>query len=169
MLLSNLQPLLYIKISPELLTVRNVKTGAQLSEVPELAICGGNAKRVVLGFGANARAAAATATAEGDQSSEIINPFAHPRSLVSDFTVGQVLLKTFVKHAHRATVFAPSPRIVMHPLGSPAGGFTQIERRALREMALGAGASEVVLWIGRELSDQDVQSDLVLKNDDGRE
>lgn len=168
MLLSNLQPLLYVKISPELLTIRNVKTGAQMSEVPELAISTGSAKREVLGFGANARAAAATAV-DGNQSSEIINPFAHPRSLVSDFTVGQVLLKTFVKHAHRATLFAPSPRIVMHPLGSPAGGFTQIERRALREMALGAGASEVVLWIGRELSDQEVQSDLVLKNDDGRD
>jgi rod shape-determining protein MreB len=166
MLLSNLQPLLYIKISPELLTIRNVKTGAQMSEVPELAISTGSAKRMVLGFGANARAAAA---AEGEQSSEIINPFAHPRSLVSDLTVGQVLLKTFVKHAHRATLFAPSPRIVMHPLGSPAGGFTQIERRALREMALGAGASEVVLWIGRELSDQEVQSDLVLRKDEGRD
>jgi len=166
MLLSSLQPLLYIKISPQLLTIRNVKTGAQISEVPELAISRGSAKRVVLGFGATARAAAA---AEGNQSSEIINPFAHPRSLVSDFTTGEVLLRAFVRQARGTALFSLAPRVVLHPLGSPAGGFTQVERRALREMALGAGASELVLWIGQELSDQEVQSDRVLKSDDGRQ
>ena len=168
MLLSYFQPLLYIKISPELLTIQNVKTGAQMSEVPELAISRGSAKRVVLGFGATARAAAA-AVAEGNQSSEIINPFAHPRSLVSDFTTGEVLLRAFVRQARGTALFSLAPRVVLHPLGSPAGGFTQVERRALREMALGAGASEVVLWIGQELSDQEVQSDRVLKSDDGRQ
>jgi len=167
MLLSSLQPLLYIKISPQLLTIRNVKTGAQISEVPELAISRGSAKRVVLGFGATARAAAAAA--EGNQSSEIINPFAHPRSLVSDFTTGEVLLRAFVRQARGTALFSLAPRVVLHPLGSPAGGFTQVERRALREMALGAGASELVLWIGQELSDQEVQSDRVLKSDDGRQ
>lgn len=166
MLLSALLPLLYIKISPERLTVRNVKTGAQLSEVPELAISKGSAKCVVLGFGANARAAAASAAA---QAAEIINPFAHPRSLVSDFTTGQVLLRAFVRQARGTALFSPAPRLVLHPLGSPAGGFTQVERRALREMALGAGASDVRLWIGPELSDQEVLSDRVLKSDDGRQ
>lgn len=168
MLLSTLLPLLYIKISPERLTVRNVKTGAQTSEVPELAIGKGSAKPVVLGFGANARAAAA-ASSETTQTSEIINPFAHPRSLVSDFTTGEILLRAFVRQARGTALFSLAPRVVLHPLGSPAGGFTQVERRALREMALGAGASEVVLWIGQELSDQEVQSDRVLKSDDGRQ
>ena len=49
----------------------------------------------------------------------------------------------------------------MHPLGTPAGGFTQIERRALRELALGAGASTVFLKEGEPLTDEEL---LQIKN-----
>ena len=156
-------PLLYVKVTPDRLTVRNIKTGQQISEVPELAISRGVKKQVVLGFGAGARKAAV------GQQSEVVNPLAHPRTLVGDFTVGEVLLKAFIHEVHRKALFSLSPRIVMHPLGSPEGGFTQIERRALREMAVGAGAAEVVLWVGRELSDQEVQSEKVLKSEGARQ
>ncbi len=54
------------------------------------------------------------------------------------------------------SLLAIAPRIVLHPQGSPAGGFTQIEVRALHEMALGAGASRVVVWQGRALTDQEL-------------
>jgi len=46
----------------------------------------------------------------------------------------------------------------MHPMGDPAGGFTQVEIRALHEMALGAGASQVKVWQGRPLTDQELMS-----------
>lgn len=160
MFLIKLQATLYIKISPERLTIRNLKTGEQLSEVPELAILKQQgSKRVVLGFGAGAHAAAADAAQKhGSDKVEVINPFAHPRSLVSDFTIAEVLLRAFVKLAHGTGLFSLAPRIVVHPLGSPAGGFTQVERRAFREMALGAGASDVVVWVGPELSDHEALS-----------
>ena len=51
-----------------------------------------------------------------------------------------------------------APVVVIHPLGKPAGGFTQVENRAFREMAIGAGASEVTVWNGRNLTDQEVLS-----------
>ena len=51
-----------------------------------------------------------------------------------------------------------APDIVMHPLGDPEGGFTQIEIRALRETALGAGAKKVTMWHGRALTDQELMS-----------
>ncbi len=82
----------------------------------------------------------------------------HPRTLISDFTVAEQLVKTFVKRMSGRHLFTPSPRVVIHPLGDPAGGFTQVERRAFREMALGAGASSVVVWSGRELSNEEVLS-----------
>ena len=55
-------------------------------------------------------------------------------------------------------MFSVSPRVVLHPLGDPEGGFTRIEVRALHEMALGAGAAEVRLWQGRALSDEELLS-----------
>jgi rod shape-determining protein MreB len=55
--------------------------------------------------------------------------------------VTEVMLKHFIKMAHPHMLFKPSPRIVICvPCGS-----TQVERRAIRESALGAGASEVYL------------------------
>ena len=144
----SLLPILYVRISPDRLVVTNAKNGESLSEVPELAIAK-NPERVV-GSGSAARVAAA------QSGGLVVNPFAHPRSMVSDFTVGEQLLKHFIRRMVVKSWFAPSPRIVLHPLGDPEGGFTQVERRAFREMALGAGASEVVLWTGRELTNQEV-------------
>jgi len=61
--------------------------------------------------------------------------------VIADFTVTEVMLKHFIKLAHPQMLFRPSPRIVICvPCGS-----TQVERRAIRESALGAGASEVYL------------------------
>lgn len=90
---------------------------------------------------------------------EVVNPFAHPRSLVSDFTVAEQLLKAAVRKMTGKGIFSVAPRIVMHPLGDPEGGFTQIERRAIREMGLGAGASKVVVWVGRNLTDAELLSE----------
>jgi rod shape-determining protein MreB len=145
-LLSAFAPLLYVQISPERLTVRDVKAGETLSEPPELAI---GPKASVVGVGAEARTRA-------DASVQVVNPFAHPRTLVSDFTSGEQLLRAFLRRLLPRSAFGISPRVVMHPLGEPAGGFTQIEIRALREMALGAGASEVLMWQGRPLTDQEL-------------
>jgi rod shape-determining protein MreB len=77
---------------------------------------------------------------------------------VSDFTAGEQLLKIFLRRVQGSSIFAISPKVVMHPQREPDGGFTQIEIRALHEMAMGAGASRVVVWQGRGLSDQELLS-----------
>ena len=145
------KPPLYIRLSPFRLTVRNVKTGEFISEVPEIAISRGP-KPKVLGAGDEA------APHKSSKSAQVLNPFSHPRSLVSDFTVGQQVLKAFVKKLAKSHALAAAPRVMFHPQGDPAGGFTQIEIRALHEMALGAGASEVTLWQGQDLTDEQVLS-----------
>lgn len=149
-MLSRLSPLLYVKISPERLTVRDVKTGIEKAEVPQIAIGRQAGKATVLAVGNQARAAAMS------QAAEVLNPFGHPRTLVGDFTAGEQLLKAFLKEFMGTRFLPVAPRVLMHPLGNPEGGFTQIERRALREMALGAGASQVYLWVGREFSDAEI-------------
>jgi rod shape-determining protein MreB len=145
------KPPVYIRLSPFRLTVRNVKTGEFISEVPEIAISRGP-KPKVLGAGDEA------ASHKSSSSAQVINPFGHPRTLVSDFTAGQQVLKAFVKKLPKSHALAAAPRVVFHPQGEPAGGFTQIEIRALHEMALGAGASEVTIWQGQDLTDEQVLS-----------
>lgn len=145
---SILKPVVYIQISSDRLTLKNLKTGEFVSEVPELAISA-PPKPKILAVGSQARVAAAS------QPAEVVNPFAHPRSLVSDFTVAEQLIKHQLWRVVGNSLISIAPCVVMHPLGSPAGGFTQVERRAFREMALGAGASEVFVWTGRPLTDQE--------------
>ncbi|MGE0330382.1 MAG: rod shape-determining protein [Ramlibacter sp.] len=147
---SALKPLIYIQISPERLTLKNVKTGESMAEVPELAISAAPAK--ILAVGAQARVAAAS------QPAELVNPFAHPRTLASDFTVAEQLIKHQLRRLLGNSLLSISPRVVIHPLGSPAGGFTQVERRAFYEMAIGAGASEAHVWTGRPLTDEELLS-----------
>lgn len=61
--------------------------------------------------------------------------------VIADFTVTEQMLKQFIRMVHPSRLFAPSPRIIICvPCGS-----TQVERRAIKESALAAGASEVFL------------------------
>jgi rod shape-determining protein MreB len=61
--------------------------------------------------------------------------------VIADFTVTEQMLKHFIKKVHNTRLFKPSPRmIICVPCGS-----TQVERRAIRESAIGAGASRVYL------------------------
>src|SRR5512138_3156958 len=61
--------------------------------------------------------------------------------VIADFTVTEQMLKQFIRRVHKSSIFTPSPRIVICvPCGS-----TQVERRAIRESAYGAGARRVEL------------------------
>lgn len=61
--------------------------------------------------------------------------------VIADFTVTEKMLQHFIKKAHGSRYFRPSPRVlVCVPYGS-----TQVERRAIRESAEGAGARKVYL------------------------
>jgi rod shape-determining protein MreB len=61
--------------------------------------------------------------------------------VISDFTVTELMLKHFIRRVLESRIFRPSPRIII----SVPSGSTQVERRAIRESALGAGASRVFL------------------------
>src|SRR5882757_2160449 len=61
--------------------------------------------------------------------------------VIADFNITQQMIKQFIKTAHESRMFSPSPRIIICvPCGS-----TQVERRAIKEAAHGAGASQVYL------------------------
>ena len=62
--------------------------------------------------------------------------------VIADFTVTEKMLQHFIHKVHETRFFRPSPRVlVCVPCGS-----TQVERRAIKESAAGAGAREVYLF-----------------------
>lgn len=61
--------------------------------------------------------------------------------VIANFTVTEQMLKQFIRMVRPTKLFAPNPRIIICvPCGS-----TQVERRAIKESAEAAGASEVFL------------------------
>ncbi len=61
--------------------------------------------------------------------------------VIADFTVTEKMLQHFIRKVHESRFFRPSPRVLICvPCGS-----TQVEQRAIRESAAGAGAREVFL------------------------
>jgi rod shape-determining protein MreB and related proteins len=145
-----LQSTVYVQLHPERLTLRHVQSGRSVSGPPIAAVSSGPKPALVaVGEGA--------LTPPPDRPVEVINPFRHPRTLVADFTLGEQVLKAFMRKLFEGSWFARAPLVVLHPRIDPEGGFTQIELRALHELALGAGASKVILWKGRELNDAELR------------
>ena len=96
---------------------------------------GFRAKRTVLAVGNEAKSMIGRVPA----GLEAIRPMKD--GVIADFTVTELMIKYFIKKIYKNSLLRPSPRIVICvPCGS-----TQVERRAIRESALGAGASQVFL------------------------
>jgi rod shape-determining protein MreB and related proteins len=96
---------------------------------------GPNGKKTIQAVGAEAKAMLGKVPGN----IEAIRPMKD--GVIADFTVTEQMLKQFIKMVHPRSVLRPSPRIIICvPCGS-----TQVERRAIRESALGAGASKVYL------------------------
>ncbi len=61
--------------------------------------------------------------------------------VIADFVLTEKMLQYFIHSVHGDTIFKPSPRVLICvPCGS-----TQVEKRAIRESAMGAGARKVYL------------------------
>ncbi len=96
---------------------------------------GPNAKKTIQAVGH----AAKSMLGRNPGSIQVIRPMKD--GVIADFTVTEQMLKQFIKKVHDNRLFSPSPRIIICvPCGS-----TQVERRAIRESALGAGAAQVYL------------------------
>ena len=61
--------------------------------------------------------------------------------VIADFTTTEKMLQYFIRKVHQNKLLKPSPKVL---ICVPCGA-TQVERRAIRESALGAGARKVYL------------------------
>lgn len=137
---------LYIQLWAHQLRLVNVVSGAEFNEAPFIALEQNRSGRPrVKAIGNDAQALINTAGLE------VVNPFAHPRMLIANFAKAEKVLAYAVKHICRGRLFTVSPRVVCQPMEKLEGGITDVEARAFRELCLGAGAREVVLYQGAPL------------------
>ncbi|MBK5969410.1 Rod shape-determining protein MreB [Thiorhodovibrio litoralis] len=140
----------YVTISANRLAVRDIVQGKTVELQPLVCIDRRQKPERILAVG---EAAQQANRAEG---CEIVNPFAHPRTLLADFTVAEKLLQHAVHQLATNALLRPSPLMILHPLEKTEGGLTQVEVRAWQELAAGAGARSAAVWVGGELSDADI-------------
>lgn len=86
--------------------------------------------------------------------------FTTTRLLVGQFREAQTALKEAMGKVIAKGLFTASPGVVIQPLEMTDGGLSEIEERIFRELAVGAGAAKVVVWLGHELSDPEVKGKL---------
>ena len=96
---------------------------------------GPNSKRMIQAVGHEAK----QMLGKTPKNIEAIRPMKD--GVIADFEVTEQMIKQFIKRVHDSRLLSPSPRIIICvPCGS-----TQVERRAIRDAALAAGASQVYL------------------------
>ena len=81
-----------------------------------------------------------------------VQPFSTERLAVAHFQVAEATLKKGLQQLYPKSFFNIPPIAVMHQLYQAEGGLCEIEVRILKELALGAGASQVYVWEGESLS-----------------
>src|SRR6266581_820597 len=87
-------------------------------------------------------------------------PFTTARLLIGQFQAAEKVLKRAVTEMSKSKIFAVSPQVLIQPLERFEGGLSEVEERVLKEVAIGAGASKVVVWVGHELNDAEVRERL---------
>ena len=137
----------YVQLSRVRLLVKDIASGGVFDDVPFVGYTNDKQPKIA--------AVGATANMLIDRK---LNPFSHPRIIVSDFEVAQDLLVHAFKHVSGSKFFRSAPIVVMHPVEDFAGGLTDVEKRILLELAMGAGAREAFVWEGDDLSDEELRA-----------
>lgn len=85
-------------------------------------------------------------------------PFTTHRLLVGQFTEAAIELRKGIKlvYAGRNKLFIASPAILIQPMEMFEGGLSQVEERALQELAMSVGARKAIVHVGNTLTDQEV-------------
>ncbi len=144
-LVSKYSNIFYVQIWERKLKITESSSGHIVEEAPLLAVRTENDGKKIIAAAGN------MAKLEAGPNISVVNPFSHPRMLLSDFTMGEKLLVYFFKKMSKGTLLAIRPVVVIHPMEKIEGGLTEIERRAFQELATAAGARETVVHEGTEI------------------
>lgn len=143
---------IYVRVTPERLSVLHIESGKEFTDEPTLAIEQKNGKSYIAAIGRQVDSIASKPNIT------VTNGFKHPRTPIADFTIAETTLKHFLRQVLPRSIFAISPTIVVHPLEFYAGDLTQVEIRAFAELGYGAGGRTVYVWQGAELSQTELRA-----------
>lgn len=144
---NNLSPVVYVQIWENRIKATEITSGNIYDEKPFIAIKKNDkGEEIVTCVGNNAE------LLKNELDTKIINPFSHPRALISNFVAAEKVLQHIIHTLSKHKFLAASPLTVIHPMEKLEGGLTQIELRAFKELALGAGSRESVVYQGSELN-----------------
>lgn len=81
--------------------------------------------------------------------------FSHPRMLLGDFVQAERALQQQIK---QQSIFSGTAqyRVIIHPKELLDGGLSYIEQRAFTELFSSLGFREVRLWLGHDLSSEQI-------------
>ena len=137
----------YVQVWENRLKITDARTGSKFDEKPLMAVkTEANGKKNVLAVGNAAE------SYRGTPNTEVLNPFSHSRQLLCDFIAASALLQAALRQLFKGKLFSPRPAICIHPMEKCEGGLTAVERRGFRELCLSAGARDVKIYEGPELT-----------------
>ncbi|MCP4346496.1 MAG: rod shape-determining protein [Desulfobacterales bacterium] len=138
---------IYVEFSDEWISVKHVETGNTIEDKPLLAVKQNKkGKNIVFAIGAEVE------QLQNDTTISIHNGFSHPRVCINDFEIAQATLMHFIRKALNKKILI-RPIMIMHPKGNLKGGLSQIEDRAIKELATASGAQKCYVWVGRRLKE----------------
>ncbi|MEZ9596606.1 rod shape-determining protein [Shewanella sp. 10N.261.52.F9] len=144
---------LLIELSENKVSIKAFTSDISFEDEPYIALENTKKGEIVKAIGKEAKSLASS-------NIRVLNPFKHSRSFVSDFMCAEKILQHAI-YTMSTSKIRPSPRVIIHQLEKTDGGLTDIEERVLRELALGAGAREVVIYLGCKINTQVEKFDTV--------
>jgi len=146
-ILNKFGAVLYVQIWEKKIKVTDITTKKIVFDEKALvAVKNKNGKKSIEAIGNNA-----ALVSDSSLNIEVSQPFSHKRLLLSNFTLAEILLHHIFNNEMKRHIFV-GPRVVIHPMEKIEGGLGQIEIRAFRDLAIGAGARCVKVHQGKELS-----------------
>jgi rod shape-determining protein MreB len=76
--------------------------------------------------------------------------------MVSLVGIAEKLLTKGIKDLFSNSLFSPNSIIIIHPMEKTEEGLSEIEERIFKELAAGAGARKIIVWLGYELGNTEV-------------
>ena len=84
-------------------------------------------------------------------------PFTTRRLLIGEYGPAVDALRRAMNEVRYGVPFFSAPTTIMHPLVMVEEGLSGVEYRILKEVAEGAGSKRAAIWVGQELSDEEVR------------
>jgi rod shape-determining protein MreB len=85
----------------------------------------------------------------------VVNPMLHPRVIIDNFMAMEIMFEYTIKHILKPTNTLFAPKVIVEPMEKYEGGLTMVEHKMLYDIAMNAGAREVIVKDGEKIIDKD--------------